>query len=120
MEVSMKGTLKMDRNMDMDNIYGQMGVNMLELGYLIILEGMALINGLMEDHLKDAGKTTKCMVRECIIGLMVENMMAFILMISKKDMVYIHGQTEGVMKDIGFKVNNMEKVNLQVQKEKAE
>ena len=45
-----------------------MVVNTLDNSKIIILMEKAFINGLMAEYLKENGKITKCMAKECSLG----------------------------------------------------
>jgi hypothetical protein len=73
MEHVMREISKMDLNMDMENFYGQMEVNMMVNSDTIISKVLVIINGQIEDNIKEYGATIRCMEKEYSFGLMGEN-----------------------------------------------
>ena len=58
----------------MEHLFGQMEVAMMVNSNKIILKDLVIINGLMEDNMKDNGGTIKWMEKGYLFGQMVENM----------------------------------------------
>ena len=98
---------------------GQMEANSKDIGRIIKSLALEFIIGPMEEHLRDIGNKTICMVKESINGQTVGNMKDTIKTIKKMVKVFIHGLMEKVIMVGGKIVNNTEKPSLQTQKDKV-
>lgn len=100
------------------HMYGQMAVNMKEIGMRIGLKVMELILGLMVDNILALGKII-CMDTECTPGKMVEDTKATMRWIRSMALVYTSGPMEEDMKEIGLMENSMDRGNTSCPMEKS-
>ncbi|EGR32540.1 hypothetical protein IMG5_078660, partial [Ichthyophthirius multifiliis] len=136
-----EGTYEFGKNKGKEYINGLMGIlyplnqlyfylDLIMMGYGIIIKQVdlyffkkriiiqynqkkrELINGKMEDNIKENGLIIKCMEKVFILGKMEENMKVIIQMIKKMDMVSINGLMVDYMMENGKMENNMDKENI--------
>lgn len=71
--VNIKELISMVKNMETENIHGQMEVTIKENGIIIKSKVVENIFGAMVEVIKAIGKIIKCMDTECIFGKTVED-----------------------------------------------
>ena len=106
---SMKVIMNMEKSMEPVLSNGPIAPNILVNFITIIYMERGSILGVMEEDMKENGKTTKCMVKEHSLGLMVGNTLENTSMIKSKAMVSLFGLMEDHTKGIGLMENNMER-----------
>lgn len=97
-KANIKEIIDLVRNMDKENILGQMAVIIRVLGIVIRFQVPGNIYGWMEEHILVNGWITRCMERLTIFGKMVGNMMDTMPLIKSKALENIIGLTEDVFK----------------------
>jgi hypothetical protein len=73
MELSMKDTMSMERNMDKVYFNGLTTQNILVISITIIFMEQVYILGVMDVNMRESGRIIKCMVKASSLGLMAEN-----------------------------------------------
>jgi len=119
MDLSMKVSLRMEKNVVRAIINGPTAQHFLDIGLIIILKEKVNINGQIREFIKENGEITSFMEKVFIHGLMVEDTRENMRMIKSTDMDHIIGLMANAMKDIGKMENNMVKLDLLIQKVKV-
>ena len=119
MDLSMKVSLRMEKNVVRAIINGPTAQHFLDIGLIIILKEKVNINGQIREFIKENGEITSFMEKVFIHGLMVEDTRENMRMIKSTDMDHIIGLMANAMKDIGKMGNNMVKLDLLIQKVKV-
>jgi len=93
MGLVMKEIIGKEKNVELENLNGQMEVNILVNFMIIIFMERVLTPGVINVCIKETGKIIKWMVKVNFYGLMVEDILVVIKMIKKKAMVYLNGNS---------------------------
>jgi hypothetical protein len=107
-------------NMGKDTRFLKMELNIMDPGKLTHVMVMDITNGTMEDNIKVILHKINLMAKEFSSGLTVGATPENLYWTSKVGTDFISGQMEDHMKVLGWMVNNMERVNLLIKKEKQE
>ena len=110
MGVNILEIIKMDLNMGLGNINGQIIAGFKGSGAEIVYRDKGYFNMMMVDCIMENGLKIKCMAKGFTNGLMAEYMKEVTLMTRKKVMGFTLILTEGATRACGKKVFNMEKV----------
>jgi hypothetical protein len=109
MELNMRDTMSMARNMDREYFSGLTTQSTLVTSITIIFMEREFTLGVMVVNMKGNGKIIRCMAMVPSPGLMAESMWDSIMMIKNKAMENLSGLMEDHIKETGTMENNMEK-----------
>lgn len=107
MDQTLKGSIKLERKMDLVNTTGQMGLVMKDSGKTMKLQELAITHGLTVGNTLGTGRATLWITLVSTHGKTVACMRASIRMIRSTDMACTHGLTRKSMLVGGITVGSM-------------
>lgn len=119
MALNMKECSKRARNGEKETISGPMAHSLWAPGSKITLRGKENTSGQTEECTMENGRIINFMVKESTLGLMADVMKENTKMIKNTGTDPTIGQMASPMKASGMTENNMERQDLQTQKERA-